>query len=188
MAATNGGGDLKSRMAAAWANWELARTCRGHRVAERAGAPTHGSVAAPEDGVQPIPVALLDRNERFLRSLEQFLGGYPDEISVVGAQRTVASVASYLDWSGASLILIGVGLAGAKTLELISQTRATCPTAGIIALVLMEAGDAESARAAGADDVVVKDRIVQGLLPAVRRIAERQRGDSRCKLADAADT
>lgn len=185
MAATNGGGHLKSRIGAAWASWELERTCRARRVAD--GAVSHGSVAAPEDGVQPIPVALLDRNERFLHSLEQFLGAHADEISVAGAERTVASGVSYLDRSGASLIIIGVGLAGAKALELISQIRATRATAGIIALLLVEAGYAEAARAAGADDVVAKDRIAQDLLPAVRRIAERQRGDSRSELADAAD-
>ncbi len=188
MAANNGGGDLKSRIAAAWASWELERTCRARRVADGAVAVSQGSVAAPEDGVHPIRVALLDRNERVLRSLEQFLGEHANEVRVVGAERTVASGASYLDRSGASLIIIGMGLAGAKTLELIHQTRATRPTTGIIALLLVEAGHAEAALAAGADDVVAKDRIAQDLLPAVRRIAERRRGDLRSALADAADT
>ncbi len=176
---------LVSRITGAWASWELERICRAHRASGRAVALSRGAVVAPEDRVQPIRVALLDRNERFLHSLEQFLAGQADEISVVGTQRTVASAASYLDQSGASLILMGIGLEGATALELISQIRATRPTTSIIALVLVEVGYAELARSAGADDVVAKDRVTQDLLPAIRRVAERRRGDSRSKAADA---
>jgi CheY-like chemotaxis protein len=42
MAATNGGGDLKSKMAAAWASWELERTRQARRVADGAVGPAPG--------------------------------------------------------------------------------------------------------------------------------------------------
>jgi DNA-binding response OmpR family regulator len=138
--------------------------------------------------VPPIRVALLDRNERWLRSLEAFLGRQAEEVAVAAARHTVMSARTYLDESGASLILIGMGLPGTKALEWIREVRATRPTAGIIALVLVEHADGEPARLAGADDVVVKDRVEQDLLPALRRVAERRRSDPPPSPAGTADT
>jgi DNA-binding NarL/FixJ family response regulator len=59
---------------------------------------------------------------------------------------------------------------GAKTLELVAEIRAARTNKRIISLVLLDDGHVHAARSAGADDVVLEDRITTDLLPALRRV------------------
>ncbi len=120
----------------------------------------------------PVRVAVFDRNESFLRALTRFLTDYPDDVTVVCASPTLTHAASRLHEHNPDLVLVGVGLPGAKALEVITEIRAARPDRGITALVLLDDGHADAARSAGADEIVLKDRIGTDLLPALGRLAQ----------------
>jgi len=126
-----------------------------------------------EEDLHPLRVALLDRNERFLRALEGFLADHSDEVTVVGARQTLAHAGRYIEECGPEVVLVGIGLPGTKAIELISELRAARLNGRIVALTLLEDGYAQAARSAGADDVVLKERVSTDLIPAMRRLAQR---------------
>ena len=71
------------------------------------------------------------------------------------------------------VILIGLDR---PSLETIPRLRKVLPGVGIIALTLLE-GNAyrQAAMAAGADDVVLKAKLISELLPAIRRVTQANR-------------
>jgi len=78
------------------------------------------------------------------------------------------------------VVLVDLDTAGGDGLQAIAYLRHWLPEAGIIALTLAE-GSAygRAAQEAGADELVVKARLVADLLPAIGRASKRRRCLSR---------
>lgn len=119
-----------------------------------------------------IRVLLVDDNEAFLRVASDFLQRQ-HELIVVGAVRGDEEALVQAQDLGPHVILIDLDKPG---LETISRLRKVLPNVGIVALSLLEDNVyRQAARAAGADDLVCKTKLITNLLPAIRRAARADR-------------
>jgi two-component system OmpR family response regulator len=134
--------------------------------------------------MEPCSVLLVDDDPRFLQIAAEYLRGY-DEIGAVstaeGGETAIAAARELRP----QVILIDLIMPGLNGLGALPRLRALIPEAVIIALSVATAEAYRlAALAAGADEFVPKARLHNGLLPAIRRVLERQGEEGRKRQGD----
>jgi DNA-binding NarL/FixJ family response regulator len=119
-------------------------------------------------------ILLVDDNSAFLDVAARFLRRY-SELLVVGACRSAEEVYARAQAAQPHVILLDLNLAGQSGLEVIPFLRSALPAARIIVLTLYDSnGYRRASQAAGADAFVAKSTMISDLLPAIRRVVERE--------------
>lgn len=119
--------------------------------------------------MKDISVLLLDNNERFLRSAEDFLHEQ-DFIEEVFSTPSDSEACEIAREKKPNVILLDVLMPGQNGIDLIPTFRSESPGSKIIMLTLWDmSGYRDSAKTAGADDFICKKNMADTLLPAIMK-------------------
>ncbi len=119
-------------------------------------------------------VLLVDGHPALLRILAQFVDAEADMV-VAGTARTGEQALLCAVGAEPEVVVLDPHMIGPAGFRVIRRLRDMLPGAAIIALTLLDTpGYREAALAAGADDCVSKAAVNTDLLPAVRRLAQRE--------------
>ena len=117
-------------------------------------------------------VFLIDDNPDFVKAAVEFLRRRPELILVgtmEGGEQALVQAAT----TEPQVVLIDLELSGLTDLELIPRLRETLPGVGIIALTLLDSrAYLGAARAAGANAIISKAKLVSDLVPAIRQLTK----------------
>ena len=118
-----------------------------------------------------ISVLLLDNNERFLQSAEDFLAeqDFIDSVYITPSDMEACQIARE---KKPHVILLDVLMPGQNGIDLIPTFRTESPASKIIMLTLWDMSSyRESAKSAGADGFISKKDMSDTLLPEIRKVA-----------------
>ena len=120
------------------------------------------------NGNGTISILVADSNSVLLRIVSRFLR--EQEARVVGAARGAEEALAQAEILRPDVVLIDLTQTYAAGLDAISRLRTAMPKVGIIATTTLDVdGYRQAALAAGADELVSKDRMSTALVPAIRR-------------------
>jgi len=129
--------------------------------------------------MRAIHTLLIDHHPTFLRLAADYLREhYPDEITVVGTARTGEEGLTLALSLRPRVILLDPYASGSAAKATLPRLRAALPAVGLVVLSThSENVYRRAALEAGANEVVVKSRLIAELLPAIRRVVrdDRQR-------------
>jgi len=117
-----------------------------------------------------ISVLLLDNNERFLNSAEDFLQeqDFIENVYATPSEKEAFQIARN---KKPSVILLDVLMPGQNGIDLIPNLRNESPRSKIIMLTLWDMSSyRDSAKSAGADEFVSKKKMTETLLPAIKKV------------------
>jgi DNA-binding NarL/FixJ family response regulator len=115
-------------------------------------------------------VAIADDSPAFLQAAATYVSTLPG-FAVAGTARTVPQTVELLESSKPDVLLLDLGLAPRRGLELVRKVKAVPAAPLIVALSLFYTPEALAAvRRAGADDLVGKERFIAGLSQAFARL------------------
>jgi CheY-like chemotaxis protein len=121
--------------------------------------------------MEPISVMLIDDNPGFLRATTQFLEVQKD-MTVVGTAEGALEALEKAQKLQPQVVLVDLAMPGMPGLEAIPRLRQLLPSAGIIALTVMNTNSfRKAALDAGADHFIPKPSMRTSLLPTIRKIA-----------------
>lgn len=124
--------------------------------------------------MENISVLLLDNNERFLHSAENFLQGQ-ELVKTVYATSDDQEARQIAQENQPDVILLDVLMPGQNGIDLIPAFRSVSPVSKIIMLTLWDmSGYRDSAKVAGADEFISKKTMADTLLPAILKVTENQ--------------
>jgi DNA-binding response OmpR family regulator len=128
--------------------------------------------------MESISVLLVDDNTTFLRVTTQFLQAQHDaNMVVIGTANRGEDALEQVESLRPQVILIDLAMPGMPGLETIPHLRRMMPDVGIIALTMMDTRSfRQAALDAGADEFIPKASMRTALLPAIRRLAQREPG------------
>lgn len=119
--------------------------------------------------MKDISILLLDNNERFLRSAEDFLQEQ-DFIEEIYSTLSDSEACQIAREKKPNVILLDILMPGQNGIDLIPAFRGESPGSKIIMLTLWDmSGYRDSAKTAGADDFISKKNMADTLMPAIRR-------------------
>jgi DNA-binding NarL/FixJ family response regulator len=126
---------------------------------------------------RPISVLAVDDNPRFLAILTRFLRTrHPDEVIVVGVAKGGFEALTQADALQPQMVILDLAMPDMPGWEVIPRLRKAHPKIGIIVLTLLDpSGYRERTLKAGADEFVAKSVLGAELLPAIRRVSQRDR-------------
>ena len=115
-------------------------------------------------------VAIADDSAAFLQAAATYVSTLPG-FAVAGTARTVPQTVELLESAKPDVLLLDLGLAPRRGLELVRKVKAVPAAPLIVALSLFYTPEALAAvRRAGADDLVGKERFIAGLSQALARL------------------
>ena len=118
---------------------------------------------------EKLTVLLVDNNERFLKTAQEYIG----EQDFIGEVLITDNDAQGLRIAGDKkphVILLDVLMPGRNGIDMIPSFREKSPDSKIIMLTLWDMnGYRDSASSAGADDFVTKRAMTETLLPAMKK-------------------
>lgn len=121
--------------------------------------------------MEKVTVLLVDNNERFLKTVQEYLNEQ-DFIAQVTAASTDTEGLRVAREMKPDLILLDVLLPGLNGIDLIPSLRRQSPNSKIIMLTLWDMnGYRDSALSAGADGFVAKRSMTENLLSTMRKVA-----------------
>jgi len=121
---------------------------------------------------------LVDDNPAFLRAATQFLEVH-DDVVVIGTVERGEDALAQIQALQPHVILIDLAMPGLPGLQAIPRLRHALPEMGIVALTVMNSNSfRQAALAAGADIFIPKATMRTDLLPAIRRLARSENGQS----------
>ena len=124
--------------------------------------------------MENISILLLDNNERFLQSAENFLQGQ-ELIKTVYTTPNDREACRIAEENQPDVILLDVLMPGQNGIDLIPAFRSASPASKIIMLTLWDmSGYRDSAKLAGADEFISKKDMADTLLPAIIKVTENQ--------------
>ena len=115
-------------------------------------------------------VVIADDNPAFLAAAANYVAGIPGYV-LVGTASSAVEALALVEAAGPDLLLLDLGLAPARGLELLRSVKA-CPHApAVVALALFHTQEtAARARSAGADGLIGKEAFVTGLAEILPRL------------------
>ena len=115
-------------------------------------------------------VAIADDSPAFLAAAATYVSTLPG-FAIAGTARTVPQTVELVEASKPDVLLLDLGLAPRRGLELVRKVKAVPAAPLIVALSLFYTPEALAAvRRAGADDLVGKERFIAGLSQAFARL------------------
>ena len=115
-------------------------------------------------------VAIADDSPAFLQAAATYVSTLPG-FAVAGTARTVPQTVELVEAAKPDVLLLDLGLAPRRGLELVRKVKAVPAAPLIVALSLFYTPEALAAvRRAGADDLVGKERFIAGLSQAFARL------------------
>jgi DNA-binding NarL/FixJ family response regulator len=115
-------------------------------------------------------VAIADDSPAFLAAAATYVSTLPG-FAVAGTARTVPQTVELVEASKPDVLLLDLGLAPRRGLELVRKLKAIPAAPIVVALSLFYTPEALAAvRRAGADDLVGKERFIAGLSQAFARL------------------
>ena len=115
-------------------------------------------------------VAIADDSPAFLAAAATYVSTLPG-FAIAGTARTVPQTVQLVESSKPDVLLLDLGLAPRRGLELVRKVKAVPAAPLIVALSLFYTPEALAAvRRAGADDLVGKERFIAGLSQAFARL------------------
>lgn len=121
-----------------------------------------------------IRILLVDDSIPFLRAATDFLAACAD-LAVVGTARDGNEALLQAASLHPEVVLLDVHMPGLNGIEITPRLRKILPEAGII-LVSIQNSEIykDAAIAAGADDFIPKDTLINELIPAIHRVSRRK--------------
>ena len=115
-------------------------------------------------------VAIADDSPAFLQAAATYVSTLPG-FAVAGTARTVPQTVELVAAAKPDVLLLDLGLAPRRGLELVRKMKAVPAAPLVVALSLFYSPEALAAvRRAGADDLVGKERFIAGLSQAFARL------------------
>ena len=115
-------------------------------------------------------VAIADDSPAFLAAAATYVSTLPG-FAIAGTARTVPQTVELVEASKPDVLLLDLGLAPRRGLELVRKMKAVPAAPLVVALSLFYSPEALAAvRRAGADDLVGKERFIAGLSQAFARL------------------
>lgn len=115
-------------------------------------------------------VAIADDSPAFLAAAATYVSTLPG-FTIAGTARTAPEAFELVESSKPDVLLLDLGLAPRRGLELVRKVKAAPAAPLIVALSLFYTPEALAAvRRAGADDLVGKERFIAGLSQALARL------------------
>ena len=115
-------------------------------------------------------VAIADDSPAFLAAAATYVSTLPG-FTIAGTARTAPEAFQLVESSNPDVLLLDLGLAPRRGLELVRKVKAVPAAPLVVALSLFYSPEALAAvRRAGADDLVGKERFIAGLSQAFARL------------------
>ncbi len=115
-------------------------------------------------------VAIADDSPAFLAAAATYVSTLPG-FAIAGTARTVPQTVELVEASKPDVLLLDLGLAPRRGLELVRKVKAVPAAPLVVAVSLFYTPEALAAvRRAGADDLVGKERFIAGLSQALARL------------------
>lgn len=126
--------------------------------------PNHASA------VTMIKVLLIDDNETFLKYAARYVGREVD-LEVVGTAQSGEAGVRQASVLGPDVVLLDQVMPGGSGVDVVEHLKRVAPGCRIIMLTMHEASSyRERAFRCGADGYVTKERMLEDLLPEIRRL------------------
>ncbi len=112
-------------------------------------------------------IAIADDSPAFLAAAARYIASLPGYV-VAGTASSAAGALALVESARPDVLLLDLGLAPSRALEMLRRVKASAHPPAVIALTLFHAQETEArARSAGADAIISKDAFVSGLAEAL---------------------
>ena len=118
----------------------------------------------------PLRVAIADDSPAFLSAAASHIAALPG-CQLAGTASTAAQALALVESAAPDILLLDLGIAPRRALELVRDVKASPCAPAVVALTLFHTPEADAAaRSAGADALVGKDSFVAGLSRALEAL------------------
>lgn len=123
-----------------------------------------------ESDLRPLRIAIADGSPAFLTAAADYIAHLPGFV-LAGTANTALQAMALVSSSGPDVLLLDLGRAPARGLELVKQVKATPGAPAVVAMTLFDTPETAAAiTRAGADAVVGKESFVASLSQALARL------------------
>jgi DNA-binding NarL/FixJ family response regulator len=123
-----------------------------------------------EEDLRPRRVAIADDSPAFLAAAANYVATLPG-FTVAGTASTAPQALDLVENSMPDVLLLDLGLAPRRGLELVRRVKEAPSAPAIVALTLFDTPEAlAAAKQAGADELVGKESFIAGLSRALARL------------------
>jgi DNA-binding NarL/FixJ family response regulator len=123
-----------------------------------------------EETARPRRVAIADDSPAFLAAAANYVASLPG-FMLAGIASTAPQTLALVESSMPDVLLLDLGIAPRRGLELVRRVKSAPGAPAIVALALFDTPEAlAAARRAGADALVGKERFIAGLSQALARL------------------
>ena len=122
------------------------------------------------EALPPRRVAIADDSPAFLAAAATYVAALPGYV-LAGTAQSAGQALALVSSAAPDVLLLDLGLAPARALELLRDLKAAPQPPAVVALSLFHTPEADAAaRRAGADALVAKESFIPGLSLALSRI------------------
>jgi len=123
-----------------------------------------------EAGTKLRKVAIADDSPAFLAAAANYIATIPG-FMLAGIASTPPQTLALVESAAPDVLLLDLGMAPKRGLELVQQVKASPAAPAIVALALFETPEAlAAAKRAGADELVAKESFISGLAQVLGRL------------------
>ncbi|TMH27801.1 MAG: response regulator transcription factor [Betaproteobacteria bacterium] len=123
-----------------------------------------------EEGTKLRKVAIADDSPAFLAAAANYIATIPG-FMLAGIASTPPQTLALVESAAPDVLLLDLGMAPKRGLELVRQVKASPAAPAVVALALFETPEAlAAAKRAGADELVGKESFISGLAQVLGRL------------------
>ena len=123
-----------------------------------------------EEGTKLRKVAIADDSPAFLAAAANYIATIPG-FMLAGIASTPPQTLALVESAAPDVLLLDLGMAPKRGLELVQQVKASPAAPAVVALALFETPEAlAAAKRAGADELVGKESFISGLAQVLGRL------------------